>query len=218
MRVASPNIRGATTNVVAEIVYWSLETFFPTLQLFFESGLSCTIEGGQLPGAKISLDSKLRFRLTDCTHDELGRITRGMLSERFVRSSASIRILEETMAQRTSIAVRPTVSMSHLLSSSSQGMCIVREVHTVIGLRLSGMKEIGYIWAKAEVLSRIAEDRIWGDVRLAGLRDDILVPFLGLAAGFPKLGGELTVVEKRSMIKLPRSTFGSLDDRGRSWI
>ncbi|KAF2626838.1 hypothetical protein BU25DRAFT_411365 [Macroventuria anomochaeta] len=199
-------------------MYWNLNTFFPTLQLFFESGLSCTIDGGQLSGALIGLDSRLRFRLTDCTHEEQGRVTKGMLPEKFARSGADIRILEATVAQRTSIAMKPTAPTCQLLTPKAQGLDIVHEVHTVIGLRLSGMNEMGYVWARAEMLSRMAEGRIWGDVRLAGLRNDVPAPFLGLAADFPKPGGELRVVEKGSMIKLPATIPGGLDNRGRPWI
>lgn len=200
------------------ITYWNLNTFFPTLQLFFESGLSCTIDGGQLQGTVVGLDSKLRFRLTDCTHAEQGLVTKGMLPEKFARSGANIRILEVTVAQRTSIAVKSSGSTDQSLMATVQGLVIVHEVHTVIGLRLSGMKEMGYVWAKAEMTSRMAEGRIWGDVRLAGLRDDVPAPFLGLAADFPKPGGELEVMEKGSMIKLPATAPGSLDDLGRPWI
>ncbi|KAF9699338.1 hypothetical protein EKO04_002337 [Ascochyta lentis] len=200
------------------IVYWVLNTFFPTLQLFFESGLSCTIDGGQLPGAIVGLDPKLRFRLTDSTHEEEGRVTRGMLPKKFAHPGASIRILEATVAQRTSIAMKPIISASLLHSSKALSTAIVREIHTVIGLRLNGMDEMSYVWAKVEAPTRMAGNRQWGDVRLAGLKTDIPVPSLGLTAEITKPEGELTVVEKGSMIRLPLTMPGGLSERGHAWI
>ena len=218
MRTLVIDHHATATNSIPGIVHWVLNTFFPTLQLFFESGLSCTIDGSQLPSAKMGLDPKLRFRLTNCTHEEEGRVTSGTLPEGFVRSSDSLRILEATLAQRTSIAVRHIIPAGRMPSTAFQGMRIVHEVHTVVGLRLSGMKDMGYIWARAEVPPRTAEGRIWGDVRLAGMRKDIPAPLLGLPAGVPMSGRALKVVEKDSMIKLPTATLDHLDDRGRPWI
>lgn len=200
------------------IIYWDLNTFFPTLQLFFESGLSCTIDGSQLPDAVVGLDPNLRFRLTDCTHGEEGRVTRGVLPKTTVRSSASIKILEATVAQRTSIATQPTATAQLSRSSTNRGAALVHEVHTVIGLRLSGMDEVGYIWAKSEVPSRIAGCKSWGDARIAGLRTDVPVPSVGSISRLSKPGSELTVVEKGSMVSLPPSKPGGLNERGQPWI
>jgi hypothetical protein len=195
-----------------------LNTFFPALQLFFESGFSCTIDGGRLPGAVVGLDPQLRFRLTDCTHEEQGRLTMSVIPEKFARSSASIRILEAAVAQRTSVAVRPRAPGGQLSTKGTQDLDLVQETHTVVGLRLSGMTDMGYIWAKAEAPPTQARDRQWRDVRLAGLRDDIPAPFLGLPAGLPKPGGQLMVVDKGSMIKLSTTTLSGLDKLGRPWI
>ncbi|KAJ8111311.1 hypothetical protein OPT61_g6066 [Boeremia exigua] len=208
----------ASELVNQKIVYWDLNTFFPSLQLFFESGFSCTIDGGRLPGATVGLDSKLRFRLTDCTYEEQGQLTNGVLPDSFARSSASITILEATVGRRTSTGVKPSTTTGQLLRSKVQSLSIVREVHTVIGLRLSGMSEMGYVWAKIEAPYRTAEDRIWGDVQLFGLRNDVPAAFLGLATDFPKVGGELKVVEKGSIIKLPSMTLEGPQDLNRPWI
>lgn len=218
MRATATSEDGTAADCVPGIIYWDLNTFFPTLHLFFESGLSCTIDGGQLPGAVVGLDPELRFRLTDCTHGEEGRVTRGVLPKKFVHSSASIKILEASVAQRTSMAMKRIASadLSHL--PKSQAIAIVHEVHTVIGLRLSGMDEMGYVWAKLKVPSRTADSRQWGHVRLAGLRTDVPAPVLGLTTGFPQPGCELTVVEKGSMVNLPCRKSGGRNERGQPWI
>lgn len=218
MRAATTDNQDTATDRSLGIVYWGLNTFFPTFQLFFESGLSCTIDSGQLPGATIGLDPKLRFRLTDSLHEEEGLVRRGILPKKFICSGASIRILEAMVVRRTSIAAKPMVYAGQLHPLKAKGTVIVHEVHTVIGLRLSGMKEMGYVWAKTEMPSRRAGGQIWRDVRLAGLRTDVPAPFLGFPAEFPKSGGQLTVVEKRSMIKQPMTTPDHLDEQGRPWI
>lgn len=207
-----------TTDRTAEIVFWDLNTLFPALQLFFDSGLSCTIEGSQLPGALVGLDPILRFRLTNATHQEQGQISKGLLPEKFVRSSGGIRILRAAVATRTSTRVRSRVSTGQLLPYNSQGCDIVQEVHTVVGLQLSGMSEMGYIWAKAGLSDKTAKERGWGDVRLVGMRDDVPAPFWMLAANFPKDEGEVEVVNKNSMIKLPCTRSAALDEFGRPWI
>lgn len=141
-----------------------------------------------------------------------------MLPEKFAHSSAGIRILEATVAQRVSIAVKFTAATGQLHSSKSQDMKIVREVHTVIGLRLSGMDKIGYVWAKTESPSSVDGGRMWGDVRLAGLRSDIPAPFLGLPEHLLKAGSELMVVTTGSMIKPPEMIAGGLGNRERPCI
>lgn len=192
---------------------------FPILQLFFESGLSCTIDGSQLPGALVGLDPALRYRLTDCTHEEHGRICKSVLPEKFARSGGSIVILDATIANRASIRVKSAeISASQLRMSKAQELVVVQEVHTVIGLRLSGMSKMGYVWAKTEVPSSTAEDRLWGDVRLVGLRDDVPAPFSGLPVDLTKVGGEWKLIEKGSMIKPLSTTSGPMNNLGRPWI
>ena len=191
-----------------------MNTFFPTIQLFFEPGLSCTIDGGQLRGSIVGLDPVLRFRMTDCAHEEQGRAVQGILPEGPVDSGARIRILGATLAQRTSIALQADPNLSP--DSTMQDRTIVHESHTVIGLRLSGMEKMGYIWAKCETPLTTVRGRVWGDVRLASLRDDVPAPFLGLAADIRDLAGELRVVEKESMIT--PAGLDRFDEFGRPWI
>lgn len=206
------------TDHKVEIIYWNLNTFFSTLQLFFESGLSCTIDGGQLPDTIVGLDPQLRFRLTDCTHEEQGRLTKSIIPEKFARSGTSMRILEATVAQRISVAVRSRASRNRLSELDTQDLSIMHEIHMVVGLRLSGMNDMGYVWAKTEMPSTQGGGRQWGDVRLAGLRSDIPAPSFGLPADLPKPGVELMVVDKGSMIKLPATNPSGLDRLGRPWM
>lgn len=154
-----------------------MNTFFPTIQLYFESGLSCTIDGGLLRGSTVGLDPDLRFRLTDCAHEEQGRAVQGILPEGPGGAGARIRILEAALSQRTSITVKVDTDRSPSLKM--QDRTIVHELHTVIGLRLSGMEGMWYIWAKSEPT---AKGRVWGDVRFAALRNDVPAPSLGFAA------------------------------------
>ena len=156
--------------------------------------------------------------MTDCTHEEQGRITKSVIPEKFARSGASVKILEAAIAQRTSVATRPRAPQGRLSTAESQDVDLVQEIHTVVGLRLSGMTEMGYVWAKTEVPSAQAGGRQWGDMRLAGLRDDVPAPFLGLPSGLPKPGGELVVVDKGSMIKLPVVTSSGPERPGKTWI
>ncbi|KAF1832359.1 hypothetical protein BDW02DRAFT_581282 [Decorospora gaudefroyi] len=174
-----------------KIVYWTMNTFFSTLQLFFESGRSCTIDGGQLPNATIGLDPALRFKLTDPTHEEDGCVVNSILPRRFPLSGTGLVIKQALVAQRTSISVLAPDS------SSSKQARIVTEVHTVVGLRLKGMERMAYVWAKRPAVS---EQRTWGDVRVAGLRDDIPIPFVGVSGRGMKPGGQSTVVVKESLI------------------
>jgi hypothetical protein len=187
---------------LAGIVHWNLNTFFPTLQLFFESGRSCTIEGGQLSGAFVGLDPKLRFRLTDLTHEEDGRLVRTTLPEKFVGMSPSTLIQEATVAYRTSVAVK-TMSPKGMqpLPSVQTRATVVYEKHVVVGLRLSGMKHMGYVWCRASNSTSTSEESTWGDVRVAGLRDDIPTPFVGFPQKKTKPGGEALIVGKSSMIR-----------------
>lgn len=182
-----------------------MNTFFPTLQLFFTSGRSCTIDGGQLSGARIGLDPPLRFRLTDITHEEDGRLVKSTLPEKLAGPSPTISILEATVARRTSTAVkRRAMDAAHALSPTSCGSSIVPEEHIVIGLRLKGMKDMAYVWARTPTLTASGGRKAWGDARLAGLRDDVPVPFFGFPEKRIKRGGETTIVESTSMIRSKR--------------
>ncbi|KAF1975122.1 hypothetical protein BU23DRAFT_552545 [Bimuria novae-zelandiae CBS 107.79] len=138
------------------IIYWTMNTFFPTLHLFFESGRSCNIEGTHLPGARVGLDPTLRSRLTDLTHEEDGRLVNTIIPKKLV-PRPSIRILEAKVACRYSIAVKET----HQVRSGRPVTTIVEEQHVAIGLRLQGMTSMAYVWAKVprstvEVAGRMA--------------------------------------------------------------
>jgi hypothetical protein len=187
-----------------------MNTFFPTLQLFFESGRSCTIDGGSLRGALVGLDPALRFKLTDCAHEEEGRIVNSILPERFAHSGTGLVIQEVIIAQRTSIAVKPAYppdSKQWTLRDPLQTE-ITTEVHTVIGLKLRGMDKTAYIWAMAKVPSG---GRVWGDVRIAGLRDDAPIPSIFFPGNNTKPGAQRAVVIKDSLIE--RDSLGGKDKR-----
>lgn len=186
-----------------------MNTFFPTIQLFFASGRSCTI-GSRLPGAVVGLDPGLRFRLTDCSREEDGQFFKTMLPDKFAQLSAAITVKEVAVAQRTSIAVRPVARDRELRLST-----IVQELHTVVGLRLEGMEEMGYIWSRTEPSSDTAGRRTWSDVQLAGLRDDVPVPLIASPQRFLRPGGEMTVVKKQSMISATRRTDSVVGDCSR---
>ncbi|KAJ4288156.1 hypothetical protein N0V90_012173 [Kalmusia sp. IMI 367209] len=183
------------------IVYWTTGTFFPTLQLFFASGLSCTIDGSELADAFIGLDPTLRHRLTDITHEEDGHLVNTIMAERFAANSSSIGILEATLAGRKSISVKNI----QRISSSQPQTAIYHEVHLVVGLRLEGMKNMGYVWARVPRPIVNEGIRVWGHVRVAGLRKDVPVPFVGFPQKHVKPGEGATVVEKGSMINSERS-------------
>jgi hypothetical protein len=177
-----------------------MNTFFPTLQLFFESGLSCTIDGGRLPDAFVGLDPLLRFRLTDCTYEEHGRIVKTMRPDKFAQSGVGIAIKEAIIAQRTSVAFISAELGNRELSKRRPNATVARETHTVVGLRLDGMSKMAYIWAKRQA-SSCHDDRTWGDVRLAGLRDDVPAPNLGFSMYAVKPGGEVEVVVRKSQVR-----------------
>lgn len=176
-----------------------MNTFFPTLQLFFESGLSCTIDGGQLPDAIVGLDPLLRFRLTDCTYEEEGRMTKTIRPEKYSRSIPGILIKEAVIAQRTSKVMRSLKSEGNIQSSPPSIVTLAQEVHTVVGLRLEGMSKMAYIWATARIPT-VRGDKIWGDVRIAGLRDDVPSPLSTFPMQAVKAGGEVALVAKESLI------------------
>lgn len=177
-----------------------MNTFFATLQLFFESGLSCTIDGARFPDATVGLDPTLRFRLTDCTHEEDGRITRTVIPEKFASSGTGLVIREACITQRISIAVKPGEPEEGAYTSRRRTLAkISRELHTVVGLRMEGMKKMAYVWAKAR-RPTASGDRAWGDVRIAGFRRDIAAPSLGYPERALRPGGQAIVVIKESMI------------------
>lgn len=178
-----------------------MNTFFPSLQLFFDSGLSCTIDGGRLPDAMMGLDPKLRFRLTDITHEEDGRLVKTVLPEKFAGATPSIGILGATMACRTSIAVKHRMSDQKDFHSSVRPQAtIVQEHHMVVGLRLEGLKQMSYVWAKVPCNNTNTNEKTWSDVRIAGLRDDAPTPFFGFPQEQTKAGSEVVMVMKGSMI------------------
>lgn len=186
----------ATLTTLAGIVHWTMNTFFPALQLFFESGLSCWIEGSQLPGAFVGLDLALRFRLTDLTHEEDGSLVNTILPKRDITSASAIRILQATVACRNSIAVKET----HQFLDARPVTTIAQEQHIVVGLRLEGMASMGYVWAKIPGTTVGVAGRMWGHVRIAGMKNDVPVPFVRFPRTGAKLGAESNVVMKESMI------------------
>ena len=165
-----------------------MNTFFPTLQLFFESGLSCTIAASRMANVTVGLDPKLRFRLTDCSHEEDGQIIKTTLSEKFARAGTGIMVREAVIAQRTSIAVAP-IGMNTTSTSSPlahpHAASITHQVHTVVGLRLDGMSSMAYIWAKCSTPNS-NQHTSWDAVRIAGLRDDVPCPLLRLSSARPQ--------------------------------
>ncbi|KAL5396429.1 hypothetical protein PMIN03_005484 [Paraphaeosphaeria minitans] len=190
------SFRTALNKLPPGIVHWKMNTFFPALQLFFESGLSCWIEGSQLPGALVGLDSALRFRLTDLTHEEDGRLVNTILPERKSASASSIRILEAIVASRKSIAVKET----HRFVEARPVTTIAQEQHIVVGLRLEGMESMCYVWAKLPGTTVGVAGRMWGHVRIAGMREDVAIPFVRFPQTDGQLGAESKVVLKESMV------------------
>jgi hypothetical protein len=175
------------------IVYWTMNTFFTTLQLFFASGRSCTIDGSQLPDGILGLDPELRFRLTECTYEEEGCITKSLRPDKFARSFKGIKIREVVVAQRTSVATKMSTTRRDGQESRLSASVIARDLHTVVGLRLEGMKEIAYVWVRSRnVVSQ--NNRVWGDVRIAGLRNDVAPPVLAFPLHTLKPGGRIRVV------------------------
>ncbi|KAF2705394.1 hypothetical protein K504DRAFT_448950 [Pleomassaria siparia CBS 279.74] len=178
------------------IVHWKMNTFFPTLQLFFESGRSCTIEGGRLRGASVGIDSDLRFRLTDLMHEEDGEMIKSPLPEKF---AGPIRILDCVLAERISISVKPVANIGMY-----RGARMEHEAHTVIGLKLEGMTDVGYVWARTDAPFGNDRDGTWGDLTIGGLRDDIPAPFFFFPQKGNTRGSVISVVKKGSMISNPK--------------
>jgi hypothetical protein len=185
----------------AEIVYWTLNTFFPTLQLFFESGLSCTIEGAPIPDVYVGLDAHLRFRLTDLTYEEDGRVIKSIRPSKFANIDTGIAIKEASIATRTSIAVQPVNKQDKVHSKQrSKTVAIIKnEDHVVVGLKLQGMDTMGYVWAKASSSVK-AQPVTWADVRIAGLREDVPSPALAFPLNHIKPGDQVLMTNKKSIV------------------
>ncbi|KAF2013563.1 hypothetical protein BU24DRAFT_464331 [Aaosphaeria arxii CBS 175.79] len=200
---ANPNSVHPNLLVGEKITHWTLNTFFPTLQLFFESGLSCTIEGGFRQSAAVGIERNLRFRLTDLTHEEDGFVVNSTLPRTRTGSSRSIKILEAVVAERTSVAVMPVISHFNGIGPPNRPQkTIGLESHLVIGLRLEGMQKMGFIWARIDSPSSPWGNALgtWADVRVVGLRDDVPAPFVGFPQRQMKMGAQTHVVMKTSMI------------------
>ncbi|KAF2026027.1 hypothetical protein EK21DRAFT_103527 [Setomelanomma holmii] len=189
------------------IIYWQMNTFFPSLQLFFASGRSCTIDGGQLSGGIVGLDPHLRFRLTDCTNEEEGLLTKSLRPDKFASTNRGIKIKEAVIAQRTSIVTKLPRPAPNAPPPKFCAATIDREIHTVVGLRLEGMKQTAFIWAKAKIPS-FESDRNWGDVRIAGLRNDVPAPVLTFPLHTMKPGSQTKVVVMNSLISRSMASIG----------
>jgi hypothetical protein len=177
-----------------------MNTFFPTLQLFFESGLSCNLDSSGIPESIMGLDPSLRFRLTDCTYEENGCMFKTTRPEKFVRPGTGLCIEKAVIARRTSVVVRSREACKEQSSSQLAGAILGQEVHTVIGLRLQGMSTMAFVWAKAKHPSNFG-GRIRGDVKIAGLREDAPAPILGLPVQAVRPGSEIAIFSKKSQIR-----------------
>ncbi|KAF2847840.1 hypothetical protein T440DRAFT_500821 [Plenodomus tracheiphilus IPT5] len=182
-----------------KIVYWTTNTFFPSLQLFFQSGLSCTIDAVCIPDATTGLDEDLRFRLTDLTHEENGRIIKTRRSAKSAHTAGSLVIREAVIARRTSTAIqfyppddKPLVPSSATNKASAK---IINEQHIVVGLRIEGMSKMAYVWARVGDLSK-GRGTTWVGVGISKLRYDVPIPFRGDPRPDMKPGSEATVFLK----------------------
>ncbi|KAF2728922.1 hypothetical protein EJ04DRAFT_448355 [Polyplosphaeria fusca] len=201
LRTAHGEVIAPSALIGEEVVYWTMNTFFPALQLFFKSGRSCTIDGGRLRDASVGLDPHLRFRLTDLTHEENGVVEHTVLPEKFRGPAPGIRIVAAEVAQRISIRVQPVMpTYIGCWTSLRPKAEILREMHQVVGLKLEGMQEMAYIWAKTDPSHHMAE-RLWGDVEVCGLRADIPRPLVTEPHHDAKSGARVEVVRKKSMIE-----------------
>jgi hypothetical protein len=91
------------------------------------------------------------------------------------------------------------IGPNELLSRFSDNK-VGQEVHAVVGLKLEGMKRMAYVWAKAGSATA-GEEAIWGDVRVAGLRNDIPAAILAIPLQATKPGSEIAVLSKKSQIR-----------------
>ncbi|KAF1912651.1 hypothetical protein BDU57DRAFT_583119 [Ampelomyces quisqualis] len=187
------------------IVYWNMNTFFPSLQLFFESGLSCTISAGRRSDSIVCLDPILRFRLTDCTHEEDGGLVKTLRPDKFARSVVGITIKEATIANRISIAVKSRAQPGDAPSTHRGEAIIGQEEHTVVGLRLEGMAEMAYVYGRVKD-SFLDQHRLWVDVRPTGLREDVPLPSLVSSQLKAESGARIPIVLKESQISVVKNT------------
>lgn len=67
----------------------------------------------------------------------------------------------------------------------------------MVGMRLSGMDRMAYIWSRARTLSAA---RVWGNVRIAGLQNDVPIPNVWSPEHGSEPGAQSTVVFKGSLI------------------
>jgi len=173
-----------------------MNTFFASIQIFFESGLSCTVNCQQLPNVKLGLDPDLRFRITDCTHEEDGRLTNSILPPKFSHAATGLSIEAAHIAHRTSIALE--IAPAHDADQpDAPSARLVTQKHAVFGLKLKGLKEMSYIWAKAEGPSG---EWTWADVSIGEMRDDVPLPPAYHLEPDDKPGAQRTVVVKNSLI------------------
>ncbi|CAE7000811.1 hypothetical protein CFE70_001066 [Pyrenophora teres f. teres 0-1] len=187
-----------------KITHWTMNTFFPSLQLFFESGYSCTItiaysstpSSVATTTAKIGVDPALKFKLTDCTHEENGRVTNSILPPKHANSGMYGLVIEDAcVAQRTSVALETGLAPGAAVQQAKTR--IVTERHTVFGLKLKGVESIAYVWAKAECHEGGCT---WVDVSIGGLRNDVPLPFACFPDKDAKPGASTTVVVMESLI------------------
>jgi len=176
-----------------------MNTFFASIQMFFESGLSFTVNCQPLPNVKLGLDPELRFRITDCTHEEDGCITNSILPPKFRHATTGLTIEAAHIAHRTSIALEmaPAHDAGQPAQPGAPPARLVTQKHAVFGLKLKGLKEMSYIWAKAEGSSR---EWTWADVSMGELQDDVPVPSAYHLELDDKPGAQRTVVVKNSLI------------------
>lgn len=145
-------------------------------------------------------------------------MTKSPLPAKFAHQAKGLVIREAVVAQRSSIAVKSGPAIQGDMSSSSsscspgpQAAAIISNVHTVVGLRLEGMSDIAYVWAKVDGPVG-GEGAVWGDVRITGLRTDVPAPVLGYTGKAIKPGYRRKVVVKESMIR------GSAGEDDIEWI
>lgn len=182
-----------------------MNTFFPSIQLFFESGLSCTIGAGRRSDAVIYLDPALRFRLTDCSHEEDGRLVKALRPTKFARFGIGIAIKEATIAHRASIVIKARESPVAAPVARRGEATIGQEDHTVVGLRLEGMSGMAYVYARAGDVS-FGQHRLWVDVKPTALRDDVPPPYLASSFLAGKSGSAIPIVLKDSQISDVKGT------------
>ncbi|RMZ66774.1 ethyl tert-butyl ether degradation ethd [Pyrenophora seminiperda CCB06] len=174
----------ASRLVNEKIIYWTMNTFFSAIQIFFESGYSCTIETVQIPEIKIGLDPDLRFKMTDCRHEEDGCVTNSILPPQYTHLGTGLLIEKAHITQRTSMALQTSLVEPQLTPIQ----------HVVFGIKLKGLDKMAYIWGKVKDATL---GTTWVDVKIGGLRNDVPLPlgYFGM-----KPGAQTRVVVKNSLI------------------